>query len=93
MGTNLATLTRKNARSVSQPDVSARYFTKEATGELYMNTYGIEKRIEALNTKFGIGLDLITRIERQIVNPSPRIEGEPTTPIPTGEIIIRKVNA
>ena len=94
MGTNLVTPTRKNARSVSQPGVSARYFTKEATVELYMNTYGIKKRIDALNHKFLVGYDQITRIERQIMIPAPRIEGEPHLPtaVPTGKVIIRKVN-
>ena len=59
-----------------------------------MNRYGIEKRIEALNHKFGIGLEPITRVERPVLKPAPRIEGEPyqPNPIPTGQIIIREVN-
>ena len=58
-----------------------------------MKNYGLQKRIEALNSKFCIGYEPVTRIESPIMKPGPRIEGEPykPNPIPTGEVVIIRV--
>ena len=58
-----------------------------------MNNYGLQKRIAALNNKFCIDHEPITKIERHIMLPGLRVEGEPykPNPIPTGEVIIREL--
>ena len=56
-----------------------------------MNRHGLQKRIDALNDKYLIGYDSITRIERQIMVPGLRVEGEPNNPIPTGEVVVHEL--
>ena len=60
-----------------------------------MKSYGIQKRIEALNDKYLIGYETCTRIERPIMVPGKQIEGEPysSNPQATGEVIIREVKS